>query len=51
MIRILLAVGALAGAMLLNSCCCMSGEPGPPKLRPLRGFEPLPAAGAVSYQK
>ncbi len=51
MIRFLLAVGAVAGAILLNSCCCMTGEPGPPKLRPLPGFAPVPPAPEVIYQK
>jgi hypothetical protein len=51
MIRFILALGAVAGAIVLNSCCCVTSEANAPKLRPLPQFQPVPAAPEVSYQK
>lgn len=50
MIRIALALCALAGAFVLNACCA-TGEPAPPRLRPLPEFAPMPAAPQVIYEK
>ena len=51
MMRLALALCALAGALMLNSCCCATSEANAPKLRPLPQFQPVPAAPEVSYQK
>jgi hypothetical protein len=51
MIRIAFALCALAGAFVLNACCCATGEPAPPPLRPLPDFAPMPAAPQVIYEK
>jgi len=51
MIKIAIALCAIAGAFVLNACCCATGEPAAPKLRPLPAFAPLPAAPQVIYQK
>lgn len=55
MIRILLALGASATALLLASCCC-TGESKAPKLPPAPQFQEIEAAPApqppqVHYEK
>jgi hypothetical protein len=50
MIRIALALCAIAGVLVLNGCCA-TGEPAAPKLRPLPAFAPMPSAPQVIYQK
>lgn len=50
MTRFFLALLVAVGALNLASCCC-TGEPKAPKLRPLPGFQQMPAAPEVIYEK
>lgn len=48
--RILALLSTIAGAAVLSSCGCCTGEERPPKLRPLPKFNDVPAP-TVDYAK
>ena len=47
-LRILAILSTVAGAAILSSCGCATGEERPPELRPLPVFRDVPA---VDYAK